>query len=386
MNLMQPLPQSFQPPSEAISPVIIAELPASSDLPRYSRKPVVPKAGLTAADCRKTESDAPVLLNTGGQTEVQEVAFLLLPGATTACLTAAISVLRLANRLADQAIFRWQLFSADGAPVMTEEGFRLDVHQQITAVDPASLSKLVVCGGHRFDQPEVMHWLKRAAKKRLAIGAIGQGSYALARAGLLSGYSCTIHWEYMASLREEYPQLLVTSQLFVVDRDRFSCAGGGGVQGMMLHLLAQEQGAELAKQVSEMLICGMRLPDEPQRAASSRSQAGYLPPRLREAISLMESNISEPLQLQELAQLLGISRRQLERLFRKYLNRQPSRFYMELRLNRARQLLQQTSLSVIEIAVACGFSTASHFSRSIKDQFGCSPKHLCMQPGFLQGG
>ncbi|OMH36292.1 hypothetical protein BGP75_09925 [Motiliproteus sp. MSK22-1] len=313
---------------------------------------------------------------------MQEVAFLLLPGSGLSCLSLAINVLRHANQQAGELLYRWHLLSADGLPVLTEEGFEIGVHSAITTVDPASLDKLIVCGGQQYKEQTVLRWLNRAGAKELCIGALGQGSYPLARAGLLDGYRCTIHWEYLASLQEEYPQLELSSQLFVIDRDRFSCSGGSAVQDLMLHMIGTETSGELALAVSEVLVCGMRLPGEPQKGACRRSSLGYAPPRLQEAILLMESNIEEPLRLQELAELLDISRRQLERLFRKYLNSKPSRYYMELRLNRARQLLQQTNKSIVEVSIACGFTTASHFSKSVKEQFGCSPRSLCLQRGY----
>ena len=316
------------------------------------------------------------------QTSVQEIAFLLLPGSALTCLSSAINVLRHANQLAGESLYRWRLFSADGMPVLTEEGFEIGVHYAITHVDPASLDKLIVCGGQQYSEQSVIRWLNRAGGMDLCIGALGQGSYPLARAGLLDGYRCTIHWEYLASLQEDYPNLELCSQLFVIDRDRFSCSGGSGVQDLMLHMVGMETSGELALAVSEVLVCGIRLPGEPQRVTCRQSSLGYAPPRLQEAVLLMESNIEEPLSLQELAELLDISRRQLERLFRKYLNNKPSRYYMALRLNRARQLLQQTNKSIVEVSIACGFSTASHFSKSIKEHFGCSPRLLCLQRGF----
>lgn len=309
-------------------------------------------------------------------TGIQEVAFLLLPGAALTCLTAAINVLRHANKLAGCMLYRWQLFSNDGLPLLAEEGFEVGVNQAITDVDPARLDKLIVCGGQRFQEKRVLRWLRRAGGTGLCIGALGQGSYPLARAGLLDYYCCTTHWEYLASLQEEYPRLVVSSQLYVLDRNRFSCSGGSGVQDMMLHLVGIEQGPELALTVSEMLVCGMRLPDEPQRGSSRRLLLGYTSPQLLEAIVLMESNIEEPLKIQELSELVGISRRQLERLFCKYLNSQPARYYMELRLNQAKKMLQQTNKSILDISIACGFSSAAHFSASIKEQFGCSPSSL----------
>lgn len=310
---------------------------------------------------------------------VRQVGFLLLPGTTMTCFSSAINVLRHANKVSGRVLYQWRLYSTDGQPVMTEEGFEIGAGESIEQADAETLDKLVVCGGYRFGEHKVLRSLKRIAEQGVQMGSMGAGCYPLARAGLLDGYQCTSHWEYLPALEETFPQLNLSSQLYVVDRNRFSCAGGGGVQDMMLNLLGAEHGPELALAVSEMLICGVRHGSEPQRGNCRRALLGYSPPVLDEAISLMESNIEEPLKLQELSDVLGISRRQLERLFSKYLNSQPSRYYMELRLKRAREMLQQTNKSILEISIACGFSSPSHFSRSIKERFGCPPKALCKQ-------
>lgn len=313
------------------------------------------------------------------ESNCRTVAFLLLPGMTISCLSAAINVLRLANQLSHSKLYRWLLCGTGDLPLVSAEGFEVAGHQPISGVEPSTLDKLVVCGGQRSQDPKLLRWLKQAAKCCPQIGALGQGSYLLARAGLLDGYRCTTHWDYLPSFQEEYPKLELTPQLYVVDHNRFSCAGGSGVQDLMLHLIRLEQGEELALEISAMQVCSLRSPDELQRGSAGRTRLECAPPSLQEAISLMEANIEEPLQLRELAGLVGISRRQLERLFSKYLNKQPSRFYMEMRLSHARRLLEHTNKSVLEVAVACGFATSPHFSKCIKDQFNFSPRELAMK-------
>lgn len=310
---------------------------------------------------------------------VQEIAFLLLPGTGMACLSAAVAVLNNANKLAEQTLYRWTLCSQDGLAVMSDEGFEVGVQQGMQRLDPARLGKLIVCGGQDCDDPHVLRWLRQVGHFNLEIGAFGAGSYPLARAGLLDDYACTTHWEYLAALQEEYPRLMLSSQLYVVDKNRFSCAGGSDVQDLLLHFVGEDHGQTLARAVSDRLVYRTRPSGESQRGAHSRQQSVYMPACLQDAILLMESNIEEPLSLQEISDLLGISRRQVERLFRKYLDSQPSRYYMELRLNRAKELLQKTSKSITEISIACGFSSTSHFSKNVKDQFGCSPKLLGRQ-------
>ena len=349
-------------------------LPSTCKLPTVAVKgavvvrPAVSKKSAESQECFQQVSSY-----------VQEIAFLLLPGTSMACLSAAVSVLSNANKLAEKTLYRWTLSSRDGDAVLSDEGFEVSVQQSMSGLDPARLDKLIVCGGQACEDSQILRWLRQAGSFNLSIGAFGAGSYPLARAGLLDDYCCTTHWEYLAAMQEEYPRLLLSSQLYVVDKNRFSCAGGSDVQDLLLYFVGTDHGQTLAMAISDMLICRTRLSSEPQRMGHSRQHSVYMPVCLQDAILLMESNIEEPLSLQEISDLLGISRRQVERLFRKYLDSQPSRYYMELRLNRARDLLQKTSKSITEISIACGFSSTSHFSKNVKDQFGCSPKLLGRQ-------
>ncbi len=200
------------------------------------------------------------------------------------------------------------------------------------------------------------------------------GSYLLARAGLLDGYRCTIHWENIASLREEFPNVQVSDDLFIIDRDRISCAGGQSSMDMMLKLINDRHGNKLVTRISEQFMCErIRSSDDRQRIPLHMS-LGSNQPKLTEAVTLMEANIEEPISLDELSNYVGISRRQLERLFQKHLNCVPTRYYLKLRLNRARLLLLQTSKSIVDIALACGFISAPHFSKCYRDLFGIPPR------------
>jgi transcriptional regulator GlxA family with amidase domain len=201
------------------------------------------------------------------------------------------------------------------------------------------------------------------------------GSYVLAAAGLLDGYRSTIHWENIASMREQFPKLNIGSSLFVIDRDRYTCSGGISSIDLMLNLVASIHGHQLVQQISEQFTCDrVRTEKDPQRAPL-QYLIGASQPRLVDAVVLMEANIEEPLSLDEVAEYVGISRRQLERLFNRYLHCAPSRYYLELRLSRARLLLLQTSIPVIDVAISCGFSTAPHFSKCYSDLYGKPPSN-----------
>jgi transcriptional regulator GlxA family with amidase domain len=310
--------------------------------------------------------------------EERHFAFLLLPNYSASDLACAINVLSLANQMAGQLLYRWQIVSQNGFKQVSSDGLEICVHHSIDTVELQPACRLVVCGGGpQIDTDRRLgQWLRRVAGRGLEIGALNTGSYPLAQAGLLDGYRCASHWEYLLAMQESFPRLDLSSQLFVLDRDRFSCSGGSGVVDLMLHLVGRDWSRELAATISETLVCErMREPDEPQRVPL-RFHPGYGQPRLMETTALMEANIEEPLSLKDLAAYVGVSTRQLERLFCKYLGCSPSRYYLELRLTRSRQLLWQTRKSVTDVALACGFMSVPHFSKCYREFFGVSPREV----------
>ncbi len=209
---------------------------------------------------------------------------------------------------------------------------------------------------------------------KISLGGLCTGTYLLARAGLLDGYRCTIHWENLASMREEFPQVMVNDELFEIDRNRYTCAGGSAPLDMMLKLISDVHGGKLSANISEQFICD-RIRDRHDRQRTPlQLHLGAHQPKLIETITLMEANIEEPMSIDELSALVGVSRRQLERLFQKYLHCVPTRYYMDLRLNCARRLLLQTGKSIIDVSLACGFISPPHFSKCYRDYFGIPPR------------
>tara|TARA_B110000037_G_scaffold136224_1_gene154259 strand:+ start:5650 stop:6642 length:993 start_codon:yes stop_codon:yes gene_type:complete len=304
------------------------------------------------------------------------IGFLMMPEYTLSTFSNAVSVLRMANRLSGRELYRYSVFSIDGEPVVSSAGLELKMDGSFhTTVD---MNVLIVCGGYNVknycDKP-VIDALRSMDKKGIPLGAICTGSYVLAAAGLLDGYRSTIHWENIASMREQFPKLNISSSLFVIDRDRYTCSGGISSIDLMLNLVASIHGHQLVQQISEQFTCDrVRTEKDPQRAPL-QYLIGASQPRLVDAVVLMEANIEEPLSLDEIAEYVGISRRQLERLFNRYLHCAPSRYYLELRLSRARLLLLQTSIPVIDVAISCGFSTAPHFSKCYSDLYGKPPSN-----------
>ncbi|MDG1165311.1 MAG: GlxA family transcriptional regulator [Porticoccaceae bacterium] len=304
------------------------------------------------------------------------IGFLMMPEYTLSTFSNAVSVLRMANRLSGRELYRYSVFSLDGEPVVSSAGLELRLDGSFSSV--GDMNVLIVCGGYNvknYCSKEINDILRSMAKKNIPLGGICTGSYVLAAAGLLDGYRSTIHWENIASMREQFPKLNISSSLFVIDRDRYTCSGGISSIDLMLNLVASIHGHQLVQQISEQFTCDrVRTEKDPQRAPL-QYLIGASQPRLVDAVVLMEANIEEPLSLDEVADYVGISRRQLERLFNRYLHCAPSRYYLELRLSRARLLLLQTSIPVIDVAISCGFSTAPHFSKCYSDLYGKPPSN-----------
>ena len=302
------------------------------------------------------------------------VSFLMLPEYTLSAFSNAIGILRMANRLTDRALYTWSVHSLDGQSVISSAGLELTIDGSLADATDANI--LMVCGGYsvkKYCNKLLTDGLRKIAKRKIPIGGIDTGTYALAVAGLLDGYRCTIHWENLSSLREEFPRLEITSSLFVIDRDRYTCSGGISSIDLMLNLIASIHGHQLVQEISEQFTCDRVRTEKDAQRAPLKYLIGASQPRLVDAVTLMESNIEEPLTLDEVADYVGISRRQLERLFNRYLHCAPSRYYLELRLSRARLLLLQTSIAVIDVAISCGFSTAPHFSKCYSDLYGKPP-------------
>ena len=219
----------------------------------------------------------------------------------------------------------------------------------------------------------VLTWLRREARRGLPVGALCTGAQVIAEAGLLDGRRCTIHWENRDSFEEDFPEIELTQNIYVIDRDRYTAAGGAAATDLMLKLIALKHGAELANLVADQMIHTAIRSDKDEQRLSIPTRIGVRHPKLATVIHRMEAAIEDPVSPMTLAQDVGMSTRQLERLFRRYLNRSPKRYYMELRLAKARNLLMQTDMSVIEVALACGFASPSHFSKCYRALYKTTP-------------
>jgi len=287
---------------------------------------------------------------------------------------AAIEPLRAANRLAGDELFAWRLYSRDGTAVRASNGIEITPHCAID--DGVGLDMLLVCAGTRESSCEdtMLHkWLRRITQRGASIGGISLGAYVLAYAGLLDGRRCALHWESLAAFAEQFPRIRTTTDIFVIDGNRWTCSGGTAGLDMMLQVIAARGGMALANDVSEQFIHPrIRATHDPQRMAI-QTRLGVANKKLLAAIGMMEDANDEPRHVAQIAAAVELSPRQLERLFAKYLRATPGRYYLELRLDRARTLLLQTTKPILDIAVACGFASASHFSRCYRARYGHKP-------------
>lgn len=304
----------------------------------------------------------------------QDFYFLLLPGFSAIGFISAIEPLRVANRFRGE-LYRWHVLSADGGAVLASNGMSVNAEAALEPLKKGA-TLLVVAGFEPLQSftASLEHWLRRLDGDGVSLGGIDTGSVVLAEAGLLEGHRVALHWEAIDAFKESYPQLCVTQELFEIDRRRISSAGGTASIDMMLDLIGQAHGPQLAIQVSEQFVLGRIRPRKDHQRMEVASRYGISNKKLVQVIGEMEQHSEPPLSTLALAESVRITRRQLERLFRLHLNDTPSRFYLGLRLDKARQLLRQTDLSVLEVSIACGFESPSYFTRSYRARFARCPR------------
>ena len=305
----------------------------------------------------------------------RRIGFLLIPGFSLLSYASAVEPLRAANRLSGRSLYKWTHVSTQGRAVEASSGLTIAADHRIG--DDIPLDLILVCAGgnpalHR--SASTLSWLRKLARRGVRIGGISGGPYILARAGLLDGFRCTSHWEHLASFEEQFPQLDIRRSLYEVDRGRLTCAGGIAGFDMMRAIIAADHGSALATALSEWFLqTQLRAGSGPQRLPL-RERYGVAHPKLLDALKAMEDSTDKPLSRAALARAISLSVRQLERLFAAHLGTTIGNLYLKIRLDRARALVHETALPLLEIAIACGFANGSHFSRAYRKRFGVSPK------------
>ncbi|WP_210270965.1 MULTISPECIES: GlxA family transcriptional regulator [Mesorhizobium] len=312
----------------------------------------------------------------------RSLVFFLVPDFTMVAFATALEPLRIANRMLGYEAYRWRLASTDGSPVPASNGVLCAVNTSLDEerrkmAGPDRPSMAIICTGmdvEKYHNKSVFAWLREEYNRGVAVGGLCTGAYVLAAAGLLSNKRCAIHWENLPGFQEAFPKANVFADLFEVDQNVYTCAGGTAALDMMLKLIGDDFDENLVNRVCEQVLTDrVRSPTDRQRLPL-RARLGVQNSKVLTIIELMEANLAEPLSLIEIADHVDLSRRQIERLFRTEMGRSPARYYLEIRLDRARHLLIQSSMPVVEVAVACGFVSASHFSKCYRELYARSPQ------------
>ena len=300
-------------------------------------------------------------------------AFVLVPRFSLLALSSALDTLRAANTVSGDALYDWIMVSPGGGEVEASSGLTL---RTVALEKVGDASHVVVCGGERSHdwQPDGLHhWLRRRAHDGVSVGALSDGSFVVAEAGLFDGVRSTIHWKCLDAYRERFPGLDIRASVFELQRHRFSCAGGTSALDLFLTMVQGQYGADLAAAVADNYIHDrIRDSESSQRLSAFYHLLGQSP-ALAQAVKLMEEHVESPLAIAAIADRVGLSVRHINRLFHRHLSETPSHYYQLLRLAHARRLLVQTALSVSEVSVATGFSSAAHFARCFRKIHESSP-------------
>lgn len=304
-------------------------------------------------------------------------AFILVPGFTLLAFAAAVEPLRIANQLSQKPLYRWRVLSETGAPVASSSGVPVGVDGPIGPLDKET--RLFVCAGNpqmAAASPGIVSAIQRHHRFGGLVGGICTGAVALAKAGLIGSSRFTLHWENQPGFVETFPGLAPSLNRFETDDRLMTCGGGAASTDMMLSVIARDHGSDFAAVVSDMCLRTVVSGAESEQRSSLAALMSSRNPAIIAAVNLMNRHIEEPIRMADLARGAGCTPRHLERLFKDITGKTPGEFYRGLRLDRARNLLSTTDMSLIEIATACGFSTVSHFSKSFRLRFGTAPTKL----------
>ena len=309
----------------------------------------------------------------GDDTEV--IGILIIDGYPIIPFSCVVDSLRAANRLSGKPLYHWEYFSPDETPVSASCGITVPTRPLSEAKNLKTLVIVAPNTAQNFDDSNTIRKLKALDKKQVNLGSASSGSFILARAGLLDDCRCTIHWENIPVFKELYPHLDVAFTLYEIAERRFTCSGGIAALDMMLKLIENQYGRQLAQQISQQFQHDRIRTEIDSQQMADRIDLAMSAPKLIDVINLMENNIEVPLSLPSIAEKCNLSLRQIERLFHKYRDVTPSQYYLSLRLLHAKQLLLNTNRSVIDISIATGFETQSYFTACYRKHFGSSPRN-----------
>ena len=307
-----------------------------------------------------------------------QLGFLIFPGFPMACLTSMIEPLRAANEIAGVEAFAWKLVSETSERI--EASAKVWFEPSIALEQCDDLDQLYLLSGpsSRFENPRPSNGkLRKLARHGVTLGAISGGIFPLARAGLLDGHTTSVHWCYETAFAAEFPKLTATEDVIVLDHARLTASGAAAAFDLSLHLIEQALGADVATEVAcwfqHPLVRGQGVSQrKPTFAAESTHD--MLPPIVRKAVEIFADHIEDPINVADVADAVGVSVRQLERLFQKTTGNTPLGYYKSMRMHKARQLLLYSKDSMIQIAIAVGYSSSASMIKNYIDVFGIHPQ------------
>ncbi len=303
----------------------------------------------------------------------QKIGFILLQGFTFVTFASAVDVLRMTNYLSQQELYAWSVYQEKDT--LASNG--LSVGSTMDYEGLFDCDMVFVCAGvdvQAATTPAIKTLLQQLAAQDIILGGLCNGSISLALAKLMDGYECAVHWESLPAAKEVFPKVYFTDQLYVLEKDRLTCSGGNSAMDMMLQLVRLRYGKTLANSVAEQFVMDRIREGDSIRYKNNPNSVGPGFQYVETAVALMQANLDEVLTMQEIAELIALSLRQLERLFKRYYGTTPAQYYLQMRLKHAKDLLSQTSMSIMQVTVACGFSTSSHFSKAYRSYHGYSPR------------
>ncbi|MBP9184260.1 MAG: GlxA family transcriptional regulator [Fuscovulum sp.] len=313
-----------------------------------------------------------------GQPAPLRLGFLMFPGFPMACLTSAIEPLRAANEISGRREFVWRLVAETSAPVRSSAEIGFDPDETLPETEGLDHLYLLAPPTAQFADPRRsparLRWLDRTG---ITLGAFSGGIFPLARAGLMEGRACSVHWCYEAAFKAEFPEVIASDSTILRDRRRNTVSGAGAVFDLMLKLIEERLGRDIMTEVA----CWFQHPFVRDEAAAQKvpvARAGgttdSLPAPISAAIRLFETHVEDPLRIPDVAAAVGLSGRHFERMFKRETGQSPLRYYHHLRLTKARQRVLYSNDSLREIAASVGYLTSSPMIRHYTQLFGVSPK------------
>ena len=312
--------------------------------------------------------------NDDDRRERQTIGFYLTDNFPLIAFSSAVEPFRAANHLTGYERYRWLLFTENGETVCSSTS--IPVSPTASLDDTTDLDALIIVGAPEYtpkNDAKLFAKLRFLVSRGTRLGAISGGVFQLARAGLLDGYRCSVHWYFASAFKERFPHVIATNRLFEIDRKRYTCSGGLAALDMTLTMMSEELGRVVANEISGWFQHNRIRDVHDEQNAGAEGDLSVNSSAVTKAIQLFKENLETPIPIATVAEHVGVTVRQLERLFKIHLRVSPSQYFRQQRLRRARELLLYTNMPVSEISLAAGFSSHSHFTRCYRLQYGRSP-------------